>query len=373
MPGINYTVQINDAPASAEVLDAVREIQVENNSGMAGIFRLRLAIGMSDGGDWTVIEDDPFQPLTPVSIGIQAGTGLSEPLINGYVTSQQILLSNEPGRSMLEIIGMDPTVLMNLEEKVTAWPDMSDSDIAAVIFEQYGFVTDIDQTQPVRQENEITTIQRGSDIRFLRRLAERSGFECYVESDPVTNIMTGHFHRPRLQDRAQDVLSINFGKDTNVTSFSARYDMLQPTTAQASEVEIGSKSVQNAQAQTISENKLGREGTLERIQRQTVVLPAQRGLSNTGELQTLCQAVVDRSAWAIIAEGELDTAVYENILRASRTVNVRGAGNLFSGTYFVNKVLHNITGDTYSQRFELRKNAVGLTGTENFINTGALV
>ena len=274
MPGINYTILINNAPASAEVLDAVREIQVENNSEMAGIFRLRLAIGMSDNGDWTIIEDDPFQPLTPVAIAIQVGTGLSEPVINGYVTSQQILLSNEPGRSFLEIVGMDPTVLMNLEEKVTAWPNMSDNDIAAAIFEQYGFIPDTDRTQPVRQENDVTTIQRGSDIRFLRRLADRNGFECYVESDPNTNIITGHFHASRLQGQTQDVLSVNFGRDTNVTSFNARYEMLQPTTAQASDVEIGSKSVQNARIQTTSENKLGRDGTLERIQQQPIVLPS---------------------------------------------------------------------------------------------------
>lgn len=373
MPGITYTLLINNTPASAEVLEAIQEIQVENNGEMADVFRLHLAIGMSDSGDWTILEDDLFQPLTPVAIRAQVGTGLSEPLISGYVTSQQVEIGNQPGQSFLEIVGMDATALMNIEEKVVAWPNMADSDIATAIFGQYGFIPDVEQTQPVRQETEMTNIQRGSDIRFLRRLAERNGFECYVENDPLLNSDTGHFHRPRLQGQAQGVLSVNFGADTNVTSFSAQYRMLRPTTAQASDVEINSKSVQNGQAQSVSNDNLGEEGLLDRITRQPLVLPGKTGLASAGELQTLCQAVVDRSAWAIIAEGELNTAVYEGILRAKRTLNVRGAGALYSGTYYVSRILHHFTGEGYTQRFELQRNAIGLTGTEVFIDTGALV
>lgn len=373
MPNITYTLLINNAPASAELLQAIQEIQVENNGEMANVFRLRLGIGMSASGDWTIVEDDLFQPLTPLAIRAQVGTGLSEPLIRGYVTSQRVEISNQPGQSFLEVVGMDATVLMNLEEKVVAWPNMADSDIATAIFGQYDFIPDVEQTQPVRQETEMTTIQRSSDIRFLRRLAERNGFECYVENDSLLNSVTGHFHPPRLQGQAQGVLSINFGADTNITSFNARYEMLRPTTAQAADVEIGSKSAQNGQAQTGSENRLGREGVLERISQPPVVLPSKTGLASTGELQTLCQAVVDRSAWAIIAEGELNSAVYEGILRAKRTVNVRGAGGLYSGTYYVSRVLHQFTGDGYTQRFELRRNAIGLTGTELFIDTEALI
>lgn len=368
MPGITYTVLINNAPASAEVFEAIKEIQVENNGDMADVFRLRLAIGMSDQVDWTVLEDDPFQPLTPVAIRMQVGSGLSEPLISGYVTSQRVEISNEPGQSFLEVVGMDATVLMNLEEKIAAWPNMADSDIATAIFSQYGFVPDVEQSQPVRQELDVTTIQRGTDIRFLRRLAARNGFVCYVESDPLLNTDVGHFLRPNLQGRAQGVLSVSFSADTNVSSFNARYEMLRPTTARSSDVDIRSKSVQNGQAQSVSDNALGQEGLLDRLTQQPVVLPGKTGLASTGELQTLCQSVVDRSAWAIIAEGELNTAVYEGILRAHRTVNVRGAGHLYSGTYYVSRVLHTFSGEGYTQRFELRRNAIGLSGSEVFID-----
>lgn len=89
-------------------------------------------------------------------------------------------------------------------------------------------------------------------------------------------------------------------------------------------------------------------------------------------MQTYAQAVVDRSAWAITADGELNTVAYGGLLRAKRPVNVRGAGRQFSGTYYVEKVLHTISGEGYTQRFTLRRNALGLVGRERFTEDEAL-
>jgi phage protein D len=80
----------------------------------------------------------------------------------------------------------------------------------------------------------------------------------------------------------------------------------------------------------------------------------------------VAQAEVDRSSWAITAEGEVNTVAYGDVLRAKRPVLVRGAGPQFSGTYYVQSVTHTINGDGYKQRFSLKRNALGLTGTEPF-------
>jgi phage protein D len=367
MARLSYTIFINTAPADPDLLAAVQEVQVESHCDLAAVFRLRLAIGLSPKGDWTILEDDPFQPLTPVKITLQVGTGLGETLINGYVTSQRLEIGNEPGQSYLEVVGMDSTVLMNVEEKTVAWPNMADSDIAAAIFGNYGLTPRIEQTQPIRQETDLTTIQRGSDIRFLQQLADRNGFECYVETDPLLNTEVGHFHPPELQSMPQGPLSVNFGAQTNLRSFSARYEMLKPSAAQSAGIDISTKSVQKGQVRSVSANRLGREGLLDRISKQPLVLPARTGLTGTAELQTFCQAAVDRSALAMVAEGEVDSAAYESILRTRRTVNVRGAGSLYSGTYYVTRVLHRLSQERCTQHFELRRNAIGLTGTEVFI------
>ena len=103
------------------------------------------------------------------------------------------------------------------------------------------------------------------------------------------------------------------------------------------------------------------------------MLLSQHGMAQSGEMQRYAQAVVDRSSWSIVAEGELNTVAYGGVLKAKQPVMVRGAGREFSGRYYVERVLHIIESDgTYRQRFTLRRNAVGLTGQERFKDDDAL-
>ena len=213
--------------------------------------------------------------------------------------------------------------------------------------------------------------QRGTDIQFLQQLAKRAGFECYVELNDSTGAVEGHFHKPRLDQTPQGVLSVNLGGATNVNSFSARFDMLRPVQAQATSLDVESQQSQDGQADTTSLKTLGSGAALDPNKPRTVLI-SQSGLTRTSELQDYAQAVVDRSAFAILAEGELNTTAYGAILQAKRAVNVRGAGQQFSGIYYVDRVLHTFTGNGYVQKFSMRRNALGLGGQENFTEDNAL-
>ena len=115
--------------------------------------------------------------------------------------------------------------------------------------------------------------------------------------------------------------------------------MLAPTTVQMTGLDIENHAEQPARVAESALEGLGKAAALEN-ERPRRLLVSQTGLAETGELQTYAQAVVDRSAWAITAEGELNTVAYGGLLRAKRPVMVRGAGRQFSGTYYVEKVLH---------------------------------
>jgi phage protein D len=244
---------------------------------------------------------------------------------------------------------------------------MSDSDIGMAIFgdQEYGFEPVVVETNWRRQEMDQKVIQRGTDIRFLKHLARRNGFECYVEANPNTGRLEGHFHPPRLEQEPQGVLSVSLSSATNANSFNARFNMIQPATAQAKGLDIETLSDQQAHEESISLPGLGKDPTLTGDRPRKVLL-SQTGLFQTSELQTCARAVVDRSCWAVTAEGDLNTVAYGGILRAKRPVLVRGAGRKLSGAYYVEKVLHVISGEGYTQRFTLRRNATGLTNQENF-------
>ena len=372
MPEVTYALRVNGSPVTPEVLGAVVQIDVEDHADLADMLRLRLAVAVrTDGTGWTVLDDDLFPRLTPVAVDVVIG-GTKMPLFDGHVIESSATFSNDPGGSVLTVVAMDPSVLMHLEEKVKAWPNMADSDVASAIFSDaaYNLTPVVETTQFQRQEDDETLLQRGSDMQFLRQLADRNGYECFVELSDAGQA-EGHFHPPKHTAKPQGVLSVNLGEATNVNAFAARFDMLGPTEAEVTGLDVSSGNDQPATIQSSSLQDLGkaRTGAQDRPRK---VLLAGTGMAQTGELQPLAQAVVDRSAWAITAEGELNTLAYGGVLRAKRPVEVRGAGRQFSGTYYVEKVLHSFSGNGYTQRFALRRNAIGLTGSEKFTDDGAL-
>ena len=118
---------------------------------------------------------------------------------------------------------MDGSVLMDREERLYAWPNETDSAIAAKIFSRHGLSPEVTDTEARHDDKISTIIQRETDMQFLKRLALRNGFECYVEG------RTGFFRRPQLSADPQPVLAVHFGADTNVNRFSLEVNALAPT------------------------------------------------------------------------------------------------------------------------------------------------
>jgi phage protein D len=366
MTAVSYTLLINGTPPTASLLNAVHRIEVEEHVDLASMLRLRLNIGVAESGDqWRIIDEKIFERLTPLSLRVTLGSGIPQTLIKAHVIETNIDFSSEPGQSTLNVVAMDETIRMNLEEKIRAWPNMADSTIATTLFDEYGLVPVVESTQPVRQVVDQTVVQHGTDIEFLRFLAHRNGYECYVETNPLTQLEEGHFHPPRLEQQPQGTLNVNLGESTNVDNLNVRFDKVKPATAETADLKIGSQSQQSANVSEIAHRLLGSDSPLgdgnQRRHRLSKI-----GLAETGELQTYAQAVVDRSAWAITAAGMVYTNTYGDLLRARRLVLVRGVGRQFSGMYYVERVQHLIENDQYSQHFTLRRNATGLTGGEPF-------
>ena len=372
MPSVSYTLLVNGSPAPPEVLATLQHLQVEDHAEMADMLRMRVLIGVRDSASgWTLLDDELFARLTNLRVLVNIGTEHAQPLIDAYVVDTRTEFSNTPGKSYLDVIAMDPTVLLSLDEKVRAWPNMTDSDIASTIFGEYSFDEDVETTTVSYDEDNVTTMQRGTDMRLLTQLAKRNGFEVFVELDQASGRLVGHFHKPRVDNTPQGVLSINLGEATNVNVFQARFDMLKPAQAQARSLDVSSREDQQGEAAESSLKNLGKGPTID-PNRPRRVLVSQTGLSDASELQTYSQALVDQTSFSILAEGELNTVAYGSLLKAKKLVSVRGAGRQFSGEYYVKRVLHQFTGDGHVQKFSLRRNATGLAGQETFTEDNAL-
>jgi phage protein D len=371
----SYTLTIGGANASSAVLGAVKQIEVEDHASMADMLRLKLSVAVrEDGGGWTVLDDELFTRLVKLRLSVTVGTGSAMPLLDAYVIDVDTNFTNEPGNSEMVVTAMDPTVLLHLDEKVKSWPNMKDSDVASAIFgdSAYGFSPVVESTGYSRDEQDHTLVQRGSDIQFLQQLADRNGYGCFVALNDA-GVVEGHFHPPKPDAQPQGTLTVNMGTATNVNRFKARYDMLGPAVAKAATIDPDDASAQSGDAKTPAKTEDMGEAPSTPSDRPRTVLLSQLGMAQSGEVQRYAQSVVDRSSWSIVAEGELSTVAYAKVLRAKQPVMVRGVGQQFSGRYYVERVLHTITGEgSWTQKFTLRRNATGLTKREDFRSDDAI-
>jgi phage protein D len=363
-------LSVAKVPMSEPLVDAVQQVVVETALDLACAFSIRFGIGPTATGDWSILDVDTFRPLTP--IGIRVGVGANPipgSLLNGYVTAARVAW-DDGGKSTLEVSGTDLTGVMNLEEKTRAWQNMPDGAIAAQIFGQYGVIPKV-QVDPPRLVDPVgTTIQRGTDIRFLRRLARRSGCECYVTPEAMSGLDQGIFQPATLTGRPVTVLSVAMDSVTNVRDLSARYDMTHPTTVLATDVDTMTKLPQAGIALAATNAPMGLEPTLARLIAggslaggiKPTILPVDTGAFTNAELQPAAQALADRSSFA--ATIEATTAADAGVIRAGDLIALRGAGRVFNGLYQATKVRLTVGADVFEQHVTARRNALIMTGTE---------
>jgi phage protein D len=337
-------------------------LEVELDDELAAMFRLQIRIALQPDGIWTYLDEEGFQVWKPITIEAGFEDGV-EPLISGYITHVKPTFAPDPTQCQLEVWGMDGSVLMDREEKLKAWPNKKDSDIATEIFSEYGLTPEVENTTVVHDEAIATIIQRETDIQFLRRLARRNGFECYVEGK------TGYFRPPPMDAPPQPVLAIHFGEETNVLRFSLEVNALTPANVAMYQVERASKEVLDVMVETTQQPALGKTKSADLLaEGMNPGLVVVGGVVATGqpEMAALCQGLYDQGIWLVTGEGEIAGNDYGHVLRARQTVTLKGIGETYSGIYYVTHVTHSFSADGYKQLFKVKRNGLLPTGAEQF-------
>ncbi|MFI2188561.1 phage late control D family protein [Streptomyces sioyaensis] len=356
---VSVVLLIDNAPAPAGVISAIQELVVETTLDTAGSFRLRLGTAQTPGGDWPLLDPSLFPPGAGVKVGAVLGIApLPTFLFAGYVATQSVVYGETAGGSSVEIGGLDATGLMNLADRAVAWPNLPDALIATRIFAAYRLIPRVGPTAPVLIEPEGTTVQRGSDIRFLRHLARRNGFEVYTLPQPNTGLEIGHFRAVSAAGAPVATLAVRAGEAQTVTDLRVTQDMFRPTTVKADAMDLR-HSTRSVSADKVS-SALGGTPVLSRLRPAPVTRLTGTGLTGAGDLKKAAQAVLDRSATAVTAEGTVDASV--GPLRPGDLIRIGGAGPAYSGSWLVRKVVHRITSTSYTQRFTAARNAVGNAG-----------
>lgn len=347
--------------------DTFSSLEIEDNEISACTFKIKLPYQRDQKGDWVFNSEELFQLFGKINIAVKFSKDQKVVLMDGYITNINAHIDDDESNSYVEIVGIDSTILLDLEEKEVAWIDKTDSEIAKEIFTKNNFSAEVDDTINPPKEEGSTIIQRGTDIDFLKMLAKRNGFECYVEKAPTSSPM-GYFKEPSTDEKNKSKLYIHFDEKSNLSNLDISIDGLRPMSA-----EIKQKNALTAETVTSTEklsdiSKLGKSDLTKLYKSAmngkpiTKVLLSRYGTNDSQEMKNLAQSIVNEGSWFVVAKGMVESLKLGHVLDAKKIVTIFGAGSTHSGNYYLTKVIHKFTPDSYTQEFEAKRNSLDFSG-----------
>ncbi len=368
MENENLIIEIEGSEAD-DLYPRLISLEVEHDTELASMFRMHFSLLLEQEGSWGILDDERLKLWKQITI--RSGfEDADEELFSGHITHVKPFFDSDPSECVLEVWGMDGTVLMDREEKLKDWPNKKDSDIASEILSSYGFMPDVEDTEMIHDEAVSTIIQRETDIQFLKRLALRNGYECYVEGT------TSYFKKPSLDESPQPVLSVHYGNETTVNEFVLSVNALSPANVAMYQIDRTSKEVLETEASSSEQTPLGNDDAQSLLgagMDPAQIVVSRSATTGTPEMRALCQELYHQGEWLVTGEGEIEANQYGHILKSRQTVPIRGIGETYSGLYYVTHVTHSFTDDGYKQFFKGKRNALQPTGTEEFSSSSGLL
>lgn len=357
MPDIQYRLFFNNSAASQQQLDLIDEVVVEQEVDMAWEVRLKIPISVDEQGNWTGEDEDFLEPFTRVRVEVKIGTDPFLPLFDGPVIGFDSSMSSEPGRSTLTLIAQDDTFFMNREEQVVAFENQLDHEIAQQVFSSYSDLvsgTEVDDTPASGSALDPFVVQRGTAMDILRSLARRQGKHAYVLPGENPGESIGCFSAFPTSPGDLPPL-ILLGAERNIDSLEVRYCACKPTDATASSLRISDKQVVSETSRSSDIERMGDESGEDTSQAALQVLPPRQGESV--DLAQVVGAVVETAGFAYEASGKLLEGTYAGVLKPYNVITVQAGNTAVSGDYLITKTTHTITRSTYSQSFNIMRNA----------------
>lgn len=343
-------------PVPYDVTDALVNLEVTNDAKEGDAFQMAFSLGKGSSLNYALLKSGLFNPNNMVSVLVTVGA-MPRVLINGFITQHQVVPSNEPGKSMLHITGEDIALKLDLEEKNVTYPNQPDSVIVTQILGENAFAPLVTATTDVPLIFQRIPTQQGTDLSYIKLLAQRNGFVFYTEPTLAPGISSGYWGPENRLGVPQSALTMNMGSDTNVdTPINFSYNALGPAAPEITIIEPITKTAIKIPLPSSILPSLS--GSPAPALRKTIA----RDVANLSPIQAALKALettIDTASDAINAAGTVDTVRYGSVLQARKLVGVRGVGADYDGIYFVKQVKHSIHRGDYKQHFTLTREGLG--------------
>jgi hypothetical protein len=365
LKGVHLTLLVGPmvpVPVPQVVLDALTSVEVTTRDTDTSAFQLT----------FTLSTNSPLHTLFLFSSGspipilrviiIVTVNGTPNVIMDGIVTNNQITPGNDAAHATLTITGEDLTALMaKVDFSGLPYPAMPAEARIALILAKYAFFGIIPLIIPsILIDIPLPTAQipahQGTDLQYIRELAERVGYVFYVDAGPVAGTNTAYWGPQIKVGVPQPALNLNMDAHTNCEGINFQFDNTSkglPTVFIHNEITKIPIPIPIPDITPLNP-PLG------------LVPPIPmklRPITGTGKyspVRAVLIGLAKASAWsdAVKAEGSLDVVRYGRPLKARQLVGVRGAGLAFDGLYYVRSVTHKIKRGEYKQNFVLVRNGL---------------
>ncbi len=289
--------------------------------------------------------------------------GVPHVLMDGVVTHHQISPAKDSGHATLSLTGEDLSVLMDkIDFSGFPFPALPAEGRVALMLLKYAVLGIVPLVVPsILIDVPIPTsripAQQGTDLSYIKELAEQVGYVFYIEPGPVAGANVAYWGPQIKVGSPQPALNINMDAHTNVESLSFSFNNNLNAIPTLFHYEEFSKIPLVIPLPPITplNPPLGLLPPIPiRLQ------PVSHDLSKRPLVQGIMIGLAKASQWAeaVTAKGELNVLRYGTILKARRLVGVRGAGAAYDGLYYVKSVTHTIKRGEYKQSFELSRNGL---------------
>jgi len=354
------------APVPTMMIDALESATVTSAAGTPSGFQLRFKVNSKSElntifliavGQNTSVGTPPLRVVLIVIL-----KGRPQPLFDGVVTNVEVQAGQAGQPGSITVTGEDLTKVMDmLDFSGLPYPAMPVEARVALICAKYAAFGIIPLPIPALFPDvpipiERIPAQQGSDLDYLRQLADEVGHVFYIEPGevPMTNIA---YFGPEIKvGPPQPALNIDMDAHTNVESLNFSFD---PTKGVLPVVFIQNQLTRMPIPIPIP--------NLNPLQPPLGLLPAPianlKMLKDTAKMNPM-QAIskglseAGKSQDAVSGTGSLDVLRYGRLLRPRRLVGVRGAGVAYDGLYYVQSVTSTLKRGEIKQQFNLTRNGL---------------
>jgi len=358
------------------VLDSLASVEVKVEDVGASGFQLVFSIDKQSPLQILFLLTGGMPLLFMRCIIVATVNGVANVLIDGVITNNQIAPGDKGSNSTLTITGRDLTTLMDqVNWSGFPFPACPREARVALLLAKYAFFGVIPVIIPsvlidVSIPIEAIPAQQGTDLQYIRSLAEEVGYVFYIASGPAPGTSTAYWGPQIKVGPVQPALSSDMDAYTNVESLQFSFDQEKnkiPLVYIYNE-ETGLTYPIPIPPITPLNPPLGLIPPLPTNLLPPDLKPFRDDASKLPIPQAIMLGLASaaQNAEAVTCEGSLDVTRYGGVLNARKLVGVRGAGPAFDGLYYVKSVTHKIKRGEYKQNFTLTRN--GLVSTVPTVN-----